>query len=241
MREHRLKFGAILLIGGFLLSACATIVEGTDQSIKVNLSPDQANCIVTREGAQVGSLSRKNKYIKVSKSKNDLDVECRAPGYLTENLTVESSASGWGVVGCILIDLCITDYSTGALNKYPKQITIALVPETFNSKESRDNWYQSRRRSLQTFWDRRIKTKAAQCGGGGDEGDCEAELSELRKQKTAALEKIERRRQETKIAPSAQGKASAESRLKTIKDLYDRSVISREEYDRKRREIMSGI
>ncbi len=53
-------------------------------------------------------------------------MSCSADGYQKQNLTIESSASGWGVLGCFLIDLCITDYSTGALNKYPKSLKIAL-------------------------------------------------------------------------------------------------------------------
>ena len=241
MLGQKLRFASVLSIGGILLSACASIVEGTDQSIRVNLSPDQTTCVVVRKGAQVASLSQKNKFIKVSKSKKDLEIECKAPGHLTENLTVESSASGWGVVGCFLIDLCITDSITGALNKYPEQITIALVPESFKSKQSRDNWYENRRRNLETRWDRRIEGKAAQCESAVDDGNCSDELSELRKQKTAALERLKRQLITTKITPAAPVSSTAASRLKTIKDLYDRGLINREEYDLKRRNILSDI
>jgi hypothetical protein len=64
--------------------------------------------------------------VQVPKSRDDISVECAAPGYEKQTMNIESSASGWGVVGCFLIDLCITDYSTGALNKYPKTISVKL-------------------------------------------------------------------------------------------------------------------
>jgi hypothetical protein len=126
-----------LLLLGFALSACASIVEGTDQSIAVNLTPEDAICEVHREGAQLSTVSKDQKYVNISKSKNDLVIECQAPDHFDETVMIESSASGWGVAGCFLIDLCITDYSTGALNKYPEAINIALVPKTFASSQRR--------------------------------------------------------------------------------------------------------
>ena len=38
-------------------------------------------------------------------------------------------ASTMGVIGCFLIDLCITDYSTGALNKYPESVKVTLLKD----------------------------------------------------------------------------------------------------------------
>ena len=192
---------ALLCVGVFM-SGCASIVEGTDQPIRVSLSPRTATCTVTREGEQVASVSRDNQTIRVGKSKNDLDIECRAPGYLTENLSVESSASGWGVVGCIFIDLCITDYSTGALNKYPKEITIALTPETFASEADRDRWLEHRRASVETQWDKRIGDMSSQCEGASDADACKEEVAKMRKGKETALARLDRMKSETRISAS---------------------------------------
>jgi hypothetical protein len=232
--------GAFFLMA-ISLSGCASIVEGTDQSIRVRLSPDSATCRVTREGEQLASISQKEPFIKVSKSKNELEIECRAPDHIVENITIESSASGWGVVGCILIDLCITDYSTGALNKYPEEISIVLVPQNFTSEKERDEWFQRRRTSLETGWDRRISSRAEACESASNKEDCQDEVSELKKRKTKALERLERQRAETKITPSEPETISVESRLNRLKRLYNRGVINREEYESKRKEIMSGL
>lgn len=225
-----------------MLSACASIVEGTDQSVRVNLSPKDATCIVMRDGEQIASVSRENQAIRIGKSKDDLEIECRAPGHLSENLAVESSASGWGVVGCIFIDLCITDYSTGALNKYPKQITIALAPENFRSEQERDAWIERRRSEINTGWDRRITEMKSQCADARDSEGCNNEVARLEKQKVDAVTRFERQIVATRISATAEPPASSiESRLKTVNDLFSRGIISREEYERKRQEIVSGI
>lgn len=118
--------GACLFL---VLAGCASIVEGTDQTVYVHLNPQDAACDVHREGLPIARVSGDNPYLHLSKSKNDLTLTCKADGYQEQVLMIESSASGWGVAGCFLIDLCITDYSTGALNKYPESITISLQPE----------------------------------------------------------------------------------------------------------------
>lgn len=117
---------ALVLLTAALLSGCATIVEGTNQTINVQLSPDTATCQISQKGSIIATVGNGGGQVLIPKSRTDLLFLCSADGYQKQNLNIESSASGWGIVGCFLIDLCITDYSTGALNKYPKSLTIAL-------------------------------------------------------------------------------------------------------------------
>ncbi len=116
----------LVLLTAALLSGCASTVEGTDQTIDVQLSPDTATCQISQKGSIIATVGNGGDQVLIPKSRKDLFITCSADGYKKQNLTIESSASGWGVLGCFLIDLCITDYSTGALNKYPKSIKIAL-------------------------------------------------------------------------------------------------------------------
>lgn len=111
---------------GVALAACASIVEGTDQTVNMQVSPDTAVCKLSQKGSVIATIDKGGGQVQVPKSRDDISVDCDAPGYDRQTVNIESSASGWGVVGCFLIDLCITDYSTGALNKYPKSITIKL-------------------------------------------------------------------------------------------------------------------
>lgn len=226
---------------GIGLSACASIVEGTDQSIAVDLSPENATCAVHRDGTQISTISKQHRFINISKSKNDLVIDCQAPAHHDETITLESSASGWGVVGCFLIDLCITDYSTGALNKYPESINITLAPKTFDSAESRDDWYVERRKALEGRWDDLIASKRSECERATDKDQCRSQLSAMEEKKSEELLVLEQRRLASHVASPLMQSATIESRLTGIKNLLDRGVITQQEYEAKRREILSEL
>lgn len=121
----RIAVAAALILS--TATGCASIVEGTNQTILVNMQPENSQCVATRQGSQVGVVSASARQLPVSKSRYDLWLRCTADGYETSDIKVESSASGWGVAGGIAFDLGITDYMTGALNKYPESVTVALV------------------------------------------------------------------------------------------------------------------
>lgn len=228
-----------LLLLGFAVAACASIVEGTDQSIAVNLSPEEATCVVTREGARLSTISKDHKFLNISKSKNDLIIECEALGYHDETIILESSASGWGVVGCVLIDLCITDYSTGALNKYPETLTITLVPTSFDSIESRDSWYNGRRQEVMERWDELIEEKSESCKKEINKTECQTRVSELEEQKSEELEVLEQRRLDSKVVADGSQQKSIDERLAALKSLYDQGLITEDEYNAKRSQILA--
>jgi hypothetical protein len=125
-----------------ILTSCASIVEGTDQTIGFNVTPETATCNVLQKGRTIGTLQNGGGQLNVSKSRKDLRIECVAPGYKKQVINMESSASGWGIVGCFLIDLCITDYATGALNKYDKAMTITLAKDTTTTGASNRTAFQ---------------------------------------------------------------------------------------------------
>lgn len=121
----RMAVAAALMLS--TATGCASIVEGTNQTILVNMQPESSQCVATRQGSQVGVVSASARQLPVSKSRHDLWLRCTADGYEPSEIKVESSASGWGVAGGVAFDLGITDYMTGALNKYPESVTVALV------------------------------------------------------------------------------------------------------------------
>ncbi len=110
-----------------LFTGCASITQGTSQVINFNLEPDTTTCVVNRDGdGEIGSLSVKNNTLQVSKDKDDMLVKCNAPGYKQKVTRLISSTQAAGVVGGIFIDLGITDMLTGAMWKYPSDVTISL-------------------------------------------------------------------------------------------------------------------
>jgi hypothetical protein len=115
---------------GLGLTGCASITQGTAQTLIFNLEPKDINCMVTRDGdGQIGTLTMSNSSILVGKDKDDIVVACKAPGHKPKTIRLTSSASAAGVVGGAFIDLGITDLITGAMWKYPESTNIALEKE----------------------------------------------------------------------------------------------------------------
>jgi hypothetical protein len=110
-----------------LITGCASITQGTNQTLIFNIEPKEARCIVTRDGdGQLGLVSQSQNTLQVSKDKDDILVSCKADGYKPFSLKIVSSASGAGVAGAVFIDLGIVDFATGAMWKYPDQHNISL-------------------------------------------------------------------------------------------------------------------
>ena len=112
------------------MHSCASITQGTSQTLIFNLEPKDINCVVTRDGdGQIGTLTTSHNNLTVSKDKDDIVVACKAPGHKPKTVRLTSSASAAGEVGGVFIDLGITDLITGSMWKYPESTNIALEKE----------------------------------------------------------------------------------------------------------------
>ena len=111
------------------LAGCATIKDGTTQGVSVALHPPSTMCTVTRDGdGELGVVSRASPYITVSKDKDALEFNCKAPGHAPRTQRVASSTSGSGAASFWFLDLGITDLVTGAMWVYPHSVSITLLP-----------------------------------------------------------------------------------------------------------------
>ncbi|AKR44260.1 hypothetical protein [Methylophilus sp. TWE2] len=111
-----------------MVTGCATVTQGTQQAISFKLEPPSTLCEITRIGdGKLGRVSASSNTIYVGKDKDDIIVTCNAPGYEQSTTKVVSGATGAGVTG-VLIDFGITDMITGAMYRYPEEVTISLAP-----------------------------------------------------------------------------------------------------------------
>ena len=126
----RMNIKSLLIITLSLgLANCASITQGTTQSLIFDLDPSTTRCSLTREGdGEIGSISSKNNTLSVGKDKDDIVVKCNAPGYRQKTMRLVSSVSSAAVVGGLFLDLGITDMITGAMYRYPEDVTISLSP-----------------------------------------------------------------------------------------------------------------
>ena len=129
MTLRQTVFLALALVGAITVSGCASITQGTTQTLIFSIEPKSAHCTLTREGdGELGSISSNHTTITVSKDKDDIVVACRADGYEDKTMRIVSTAQAAGIVGGAFLDLGITDLITGAMWKYPGELTIVMDP-----------------------------------------------------------------------------------------------------------------
>jgi hypothetical protein len=110
------------------LCGCATITEGTTQNILVEMVPTTGTCVLTRKGEALGASTPDNRIVTVSKSMNDINFDCSAPGYQPKQELLTSATSTATVVSFFTLDFGIVDAATGAWKKYPERLTVVLQP-----------------------------------------------------------------------------------------------------------------
>lgn len=135
MRINLLPF---FIIG---LTGCASVTQGTSQTLSFKLEPKEAKCILSRTGdGELGSVSSSSNTILVHKDKDDIIVQCSAPGYPQKTTRIVSGATTAGVTG-VMLDFGITDMITGAMYAYPADINIVMEKESpvISSNESRQD------------------------------------------------------------------------------------------------------
>lgn len=112
------------------LTGCASIIDGTSQTLTVNTNPPGANCDFMREGQVIASIANTPGGVVVEKTKHDINVVCKKAGYqdatyfnnsgvqeATFGNIVAGGVIGWGI-----------DSASGADNKYTPDMNITLVP-----------------------------------------------------------------------------------------------------------------
>ena len=125
-----MKITLISFCMAFLFAGCASITQGTSQTIVFHMEPKDTKCVVNRDGdGEIGSMSSTQNTLTVGKDKDDIIVKCTAAGHKDKTIRLVSSTQAAGVVGGAFIDLGITDMLTGAMWKYPNDASIVLEKE----------------------------------------------------------------------------------------------------------------
>jgi hypothetical protein len=120
MRLSALAIATTALVG------CASITDGTDQTLIIPVQPKEARCSVMRNDVELGTITGTQQTLTVSKGAKDIIVTCNAPGYLQKVSRLVSTTQTSGMMSFLFLDLGITDMVTGAMWKYPQSTSIAL-------------------------------------------------------------------------------------------------------------------
>jgi hypothetical protein len=109
------------------LSGCATIVDGSSQSVSVSTTPAQGAACILKNSEGEWYLTSPGS-VTVHKTKNDLAVDCKRDGYQPGHM-VATAHFGGATFGNIVLGGgvgAIVDAASGANYYYDNPITVPL-------------------------------------------------------------------------------------------------------------------
>lgn len=117
-------FKKIVLLVGVLLSGCATIFDGTKDTVSFNSTPSQAKIYVN--GMEMGTTPTN---IRMRKSENQM-IEIKKEGYETKNLMPTTGFNPLALLNTIAWPFWIVDAATGAIWEVdPSFYNVTLEPK----------------------------------------------------------------------------------------------------------------
>jgi hypothetical protein len=183
------------------LGACATIVEGSNQSVTVSTDPTAATCELKRDGETIGVVNPTPGSVKIGKSRKDVQVTCSKDDYKTRTASLNSSFEGMTLGNLIfggVIGLAV-DAGSGAMHQYPSNITLHLPPVEFQTPQERDQYYDGRVQAVRDDAERLIKRVQDRCG---DESQCRKSVREIESRRDQRISELEAERASAQIAGS---------------------------------------
>lgn len=121
----------ITLTSLILLSACASITQGTTQNLSVNTIPQKKDATCTLKNEKGSWVTPAPGLIGVRKAAGGLSIVCNAPKGYSGATSVESTTQG-AAYGNILLGGIIggaVDMSSGAAYAYPSTINVPISKE----------------------------------------------------------------------------------------------------------------
>ncbi len=183
-----------------VLSACATVVSGTDSSVSISTDPVGASCTISREGATLAQVTPTPGQARVSNSRLPLNIACTAPGREPASVQHESEFTGATLGNLILgggIGL-IVDAASGANHKYPPSVRVELPPTEFASAAERDGFYERSIAARESRFRADMQKAEGSCQPSNRTA-CEADMERLTRARDMDVTAINQRRERARV------------------------------------------
>ena len=190
----------VLSVAALLTSGCATISKGSSQEFTVRTDPPGATCELSRKNISIGVVDSTPGTIQLGKDMSPLEIVCRKSGYLdgSEKVAPHLQQAYFnnfyfgGIVGMVV------DAGSGAAVEYQSEIHLRLLPESFVSATSRDEYFEKWRDELRAASEKIKADISEKCPNG----QCGKLLDDLDAKTRAAMAEVEVSRQRAKIGAS---------------------------------------
>ncbi len=119
----------VLVVSCLFLSSCASIIQGTEQTVTITSTPEGANVIIDGTERGLTPLS-----VKLKKNKYDT-IMIKKKGYRAKSMPLEKSYDGIALLN-VFWDSSTTDMITGAAYQYePSTYHITLSKSESEEEE----------------------------------------------------------------------------------------------------------
>jgi len=192
-----------LALAGLLLSlgACASVVEGTDQTVTVKTIPAGANCELSRDGQTIGVVNPTPGSVLIDKSKDAVSVNCTKEGHDDGAETMASSFQGM-TFGNILIGGIIgigIDAASGAMHFYPDSVEVFLIPNSFASAADRDAFFDQLIARRKARGEAEVQEALETCKNDPAAKKCDSLVQEANKVIDSDVDSLEAKRATAKL------------------------------------------
>jgi hypothetical protein len=127
LRQFILAGAGLVLLAA--TGGCASITNGTSQSINVNSDPGEADCTLTRDGRELATVKTPAP-VKVKRESRTIQVVCKKEGFRDGETTMdarfETATLGNLILGGV-VGLAV-DAASGAYQRYDGFVMVHLTP-----------------------------------------------------------------------------------------------------------------
>ncbi|MBX2856334.1 MAG: hypothetical protein KTR21_15185 [Rhodobacteraceae bacterium] len=194
------SYGALsVALAAFSLSACATIVEGTDQPLTVYASEAGATCEFTRDGQLIGAVAQTPGTLVLDKSRNDVSGVCRKEGFQDSTVIIEPNmvaTTAGNILAGGLVGIAV-DAASGANFSYPQSVYFLMAPNSFLSETERDQFFAKAEDRIHEEFTPQTDKAGERCERANDE-TCFA-LQTLEERRSAQLNDLQAQKQQAQI------------------------------------------
>lgn len=193
---------SFVLLGLLSATGCASIVEGTDQTVTVTTDPTGALCELERDGGVIAVVNPTPGSALIDKSKDDINVRCEKHGYQAAVSPMASSFQGMTFGNILfggLIGVAI-DAGSGAMHEYPAQVVVRLAPEEFPTPLDRDQFFGRRKETLRKEAEVAIGQINRECGDPKVKKDCKSAIEAIEAERDNRIGQLEVQRIKARVS-----------------------------------------
>jgi hypothetical protein len=196
-KQNRPGLTRLLAVAGLSMAvaACATVMAGTSQDIRIVSDPAGAECRIQRGDVSLHVISSTPGAVNVPRSKADLSVTCSKAGMEDGTEAIPAFLQGGTVGNAIaggLVGVAV-DAASGANFNYPELTIVTLEPASFDSVTARDAYFATQRAQVIAAADAEVKRIMSTCRQSKTEF-CAIEAKRVDDSRERALATLERKR-----------------------------------------------